>query len=67
MGDAHEQRLVEQFVAHPTVKVSDVAILHLPVRSDVMPLPAALPHRARTALLVSSVPLSLTIMPGLPR
>lgn len=67
MTDAHEQRLIEQFVAHPTIEALDEGVLgRLARRGECHAIPAC-SHQASTALDVSSVPLSLTIMPGLPR
>ncbi len=38
MGEAHEQGLVQQFIAHAAVKALDETILHRPARGDVMPI-----------------------------
>ena len=43
MGQADEQGLVQQFVAHAAVEALHVAVLHRSARSDVMPLHADLP------------------------
>ena len=42
MREAEEQRLVQQFIAHPTIEALDIAVLHRPARRDVMPLHADL-------------------------
>ena len=38
MVEAQEQGLVQQLVAHPTVKALDVTILHRFARGDIVPL-----------------------------
>lgn len=55
MGEAHEQRLVEQFVAHTAAEALDVAVLHLSSRSNVVPLHADLPQHGITGELGSVV------------
>jgi hypothetical protein len=65
--EIEKQGLVEKLVAHPAVKGFDVADLHRFARCDIMPLDPMLfpptPHRFE----VSSVPLSDTIICGVPR
>src|SRR3546814_1465843 len=49
MRQAEEQRLVQQFIAHPAVEALAEAVLHRLARRDVMPfyahLPAPCQHR----------------------
>ena len=42
MSHAQEQRLVEQLVPHAAIEAFDVAVLHRPPGSDLMPLDADL-------------------------
>lgn len=67
MSHTGEQRLIQQFVAHPAVEALDEGVLGWLARRRVMPLDPGLAAPFSTAFEVSSVPLSLTIMPGLPR
>src|SRR6478736_9374977 len=62
---AAELRL--QFIPQPAIRAFDEGVLHDCVRRDVVPFDAAAIRPVRMALLVSSLPLSLTIIFGLPR
>ena len=64
LADREGQRLVEKLVAHATIEALDEPVLRRLARRDVMPTS---PDQASTAFEVSSVPLSLTIILGLPR
>ena len=61
-----EQRLVEAFVAQTAVEVHE-AVLHRLARRDVVPLDRRSCDQRRMADEVSSMPLSLTTVCGLPR
>ena len=65
--EVQKQALVEKFVAHAAVEGFDVAILHRFAGSDVVPFDVCSCCQARMAFEVSSVPLSDTIIRGLPR
>ncbi len=67
LGQRREQRLVQQFIAQPAVEALDEGILHGLARRDVVPVDTALVGQLRMALLVNSLPLSLTTIFGLPR
>ena len=80
MGQVAEQGLVKKLVAQPAVEAFDESILHRFARRDAEPLrrhwfePNGEGHSIlcsaqhfRIAFEVSSVPLSLTIIAGLPR
>ncbi len=80
MGQVPEQGLVQKLVSHPAVEAFDESILHRFARRDAEPLrrhwfePNGEGHSIlcsaqhfRIAFEVSSVPLSLTIIPGFPR
>lgn len=60
------QRLIETFVPQAVVEALDEAILHWLARGDAMPLDRRSYDRRRMAEKVSSVPLSLTTIYGLP-
>src|SRR5215210_4729554 len=64
---AEEQALVQQLVPHAAIERLAIAILHRLARGDVVPLNPVLGTQARMAFEVNSVPLSETIIPGLPR
>ena len=73
ISQAVKDFLVQAFVAQATVERLDVAVLLWLARVDVVPFDAVLvgPFRCadlrfRIALLVNSVPLSLTMQLGLP-
>ena len=67
-GERGEQRLVQQLVAQPAVEALDEGVLDRLARGDVVPVDLRRScDQPRIALEVSSVPLSLTIMAGLPR
>ena len=65
--EIEEQALVEQLVAHAAVEGFDVAVLHRLARCDVVPFDPMLFAQRKIAFEVNSVPLSETIIRGLPR
>ena len=67
VGQAAEQMLVEAFVAQAAIEGFDEAVLGRLAGRDVTPLTRWSCCQASDAREVSSVPLSLTIMQGLPR
>src|SRR4029077_7703930 len=67
MIEAEEQALVEKLVAHAPVETLAEAVLHRLSRRDEMQTIVLSCVQASIAFEVNSVPLSETIMPGLPR
>ena len=67
MIEAEEQALVEKFVSHAAIEALAEAVLHRLSRRDEMPDDRVVVRPGRMAFEVNSVPLSDTIMPGLPR
>ncbi len=67
MAERGEQRLVQKLVAEPAIEALDKGVLLGLSGSDVVPLDMASCDQRRIAMLVSSVPLSLTTVAGLPR
>ena len=68
MGERGEQGLVQALVAQPAVEALDEGVLLRLAWRDVVPVDAAAPATScRIAMLVSSVPLSETIIVGRPR
>jgi hypothetical protein len=67
VGQGAEQGLVEQFVAQAAVEALAEAVLLGIAEGGVMSGDLASSAHCRMALQVSSLPLSLTIMVGLPR
>ena len=62
-----EQGLVEEFVPQPSVEALDEGILDRLARGDVVPVDPGAVGEAQDGVRGELVPLSLTIMPGLPR
>jgi hypothetical protein len=62
-----EQRLVQTFISQLAVEAFDETILLGLARCDVMPIDAGFLHPLGIAMLVNSVPLSETIVVGMPR
>jgi hypothetical protein len=67
LGEGREQRLVQELIPQPTIEALDECVLHRFAWRDVVPGNSALSAHASMALLVSSLPLSLTIIAGGPR
>jgi len=67
LGKRREQRLVEAFIAEAAVEALDKAVLHGFAGSDIVPVDLPVLDQRRIAMLVNSVPLSLTTVSGRPR
>jgi hypothetical protein len=66
MIEAEAQALVEKLVAHAPVETLAEGVLYRLSRCDEMPDEPVVPRPGEQAVEVNSVPLSETIMPGLP-
>jgi hypothetical protein len=64
--EAEEQGFVEKFVPHPAIEAFTEAVLYRFARRDEVKSILFCSDRTSMALQVNSVPLSQTIVPGLP-
>src|ERR1700724_3984596 len=67
MIEAEEQAFVEKLISHPTFETLAEAVLHVFARCDECQVMLCSSAQASMAFDVNSVPLSETIIPGLPR
>jgi hypothetical protein len=67
MTERREQRLVQQLVTKSSVEALDEGVLLRFARSNIVPFDPCLLRQRKMAMLVNSVPLSLTIVRGGPR
>src|SRR3954468_7845584 len=65
--EAEEQGFIEKLISHPAVETLAKAVLHGLARCDEVPGDVVLLRPGQHGVEVNSVPLSETIIPGLPR
>ena len=67
MGERAEQRFVQQLIAQPAIEAFDEGVLLRLARRNVVPFDLPYLDQRSIVMLVSSVPLSETIIAGRPR